>query len=280
MSARVIDIRFSGHLSPTADSDSPFVSGIDEVIGGLGSVPVDRHDLAKIRPQCWPQSRGPDGRELDVYLFVLEPTRIAYVAGEIVQLANGRKWDPEGILSERAREALRRGRSPDTLSTTKCTECTDGDLGDPWECPCDSASVKPWNYTRPVRCNTCYSYAWRKRWCGPGGSKPQNRDQKTLEEVKSDVIKDGFAEVDESRLSPQGHFIALLVRRDSESDYHFLRLDGDRWTHKPSYLLASACDAAGNPIPINGVKEAAFPEHKWVAYFERLPGAKLTHCFP
>jgi len=274
MSSRVFQMLYSGAGNPTAPLDSAFISRVDEAISPLDDAPVH---LAGLRPQCWPPQK-----KYPIYVFEFDPIRLAYVAGPIVQLADRRLWDPLHTLTTLAEEALSGGSL--TAGHIVCRECKTPDLGELWECGCEEPSVEPWNHTATVSKNNCYSYAFRKLWCSawgstPGGTLPRKGD---LGHLKQLIVCDGWEEVTKRELSPNdGYFMALLVGKKVPTNYHFVRLDGVRWTHKVGILLASACDASGRKMPWDDLEGADFdPWWKLEAYYCLRPGSRLDHCLP
>jgi hypothetical protein len=76
--------------------------------------------------------------------------------------------------------------------------------------------------------------------------------------------------------TPSGWHVALALKREGAlTNFHFLRLDGDRWVHKWSTLPPQACDLDGAPIPREGILGANLGGYLIAAFFWVEPPIRM-----
>lgn len=228
---------------------------------------------ARVRSlSCWPNTSG---RELFVYQ--LPDGNLMYVLGNQVQLADGARVDGSGDLEKWAREAMASG---DLVRATHCRVCNLGEpSAEPFRCPCDGpVNLSEWGVAQVIISNNCYSFARRARWCGDGqGSQPGDHESSNEEQIRAGLTHDGLLPATTAEvLGGPGDFVAFFL--EGALNYHFLRLDGDHWTHMPNGHPAIACDAGGHPIPKDAVRTADLQQLRFRDYFRVPPNTRLTHC--
>lgn len=142
------------------------------------------------------------------------------------------------------------------------------DPGEIWFSPCECggpADFNDWSREHTLLENSCYNYAVKDRRVGPrdplGGATGAyaSGDKQEWREALED---DGLIWVPDWNTQPTGahadgwHLVLALEQRPFASNYHFLRLDVDHWSHKWSLLPPQLCDLSGNYIPKDGIREA------------------------
>jgi hypothetical protein len=201
-----------------------------------------------------------------------------YVLGDSVELPDGPRIDQSRNLETWALEAMESG---EPVRAAACRRCAPREpSGQPLRCPCDSPiDLSEWNVAAVINHNNCYSFARRARWCAGGqGSQPGDQLSSNETQIREGLFRDGLVRVTEQDvLTGTGDFVALLL--EGIHNYHFLRLDGDRWTHMPANHAAIACDADGNPILKNRLRQANMQGLRFLDYFRVPPNTPLTHCF-
>ena len=235
--------------------------------------------------RCWPNRSG---RTLFIYRFFeqspmgtnLSDGSLIYVLGNRVQFDDDVRVDASGDLEKWALEAMASG---DRVRAVPCRLCAPSEpAGTPFRCPCDNPiDLSPWNLDAVIDHNNCYSFARRARWCaGGGGSQPGNQESGDETQIRAGLVIDGLVPATEAEVlrgnGTNGTFVAFLLK--GTLDYHFLRLDGDRWTHMPKGHPAIACDADGRPIRKDGVRLANMLEYRFRDYYRIPPNTPLTHC--
>jgi hypothetical protein len=261
---------YPGLPNPRAAVPAESVDRINRILKDLPGPPPF---AGSGRRGCWP----PKALNVDTYLYAFADGRLAYVAGQDVDVLGERRWDDKTVLADLAVELL----AGDLLSAGTCTVCDEGNLGKPLRCPCDGnelgLDLSAWHYTAPIIHNNCYSYARGKRWCEGGqGSQPGDRESGSEKEILAGLAADRLIQVCKSDLSDKGLFIGLFI--EGSANYHFLRLDGDYWTHKFGGYPVAGCDADLKPIPRDGLESSAMLNFTFKDYFYVPPGVELKHC--
>jgi hypothetical protein len=269
MSYQVTRVEFFGQpnrrvwIKPELDSE------IDQRIKQL---PPAADRAAERAISCWPNTSD---REL--FMYLLPDGRLMYVLDARVELPDGARVDGPRDLEKWAREAMVSGT---VVAATDCRVCGVGDPAGPvFRCRCDSPiDLSIWNVARVINHNNCYSFARRTRWCaGSQGSQPGNQSSSNEEQIRAGLERDHLVRVGEAEvLNGNGEFVALFL--EGAANYHFLRLDGDRWTHMPNGHPAIACDADSRPILKARAPKANLRGLRFLDYFRVPPGTPLTHC--
>jgi hypothetical protein len=203
---------------------------------------------------------------------------LMYVLEDLVQTADGRlRVDESRDLEKWAHESMTSG---ELVRATTCRACRPGEPStESVRCPCESTiDLSEWGVAPVIISNNCYSFARRTRWCDGGqGSQPGNQESSNEEQIRAALHRDGLRPATEAEvLSGPGDFVVFLL--EGTLNYHFLRLDGDRWTHMPNGYPATACDADGRAIPIDRVKQANLQGLRFRDYFRVPPNTRLIHC--
>jgi hypothetical protein len=271
MSYQVTRVEFAGQPNRRVWIESELDDSIALRIKDLRRAPD-----ARVRSnRCWPNRSN---RTLFVFRSLtrgavdgnLTDGSLMYVLGKSVQIDDTLQEDQSGELERMALEAMDSG---ELVRSVPCRRCDPNEPRErPVPCPCDSPiDLSEWNRDTVITHNNCYSFARRMRWCAGGqGSQPGNRVSHTKQEIRDGLTSDGLHVVTEAEVlgEESGDFVAFFLKGDN--DYHFLRLDGNRWTHMPASYAATACDALGHPIPKEGAQQADMDGYHFLDYY-RIP---------
>jgi hypothetical protein len=218
------------------------------------------------RDVCW-QCRGHELVPVVDYLLsyrVAGETEYAIVTGEYVISAF------KGTLIDRERNIRK-------IGNRCCTHDPGKHKNACHPCGCGSpVDAEIWLPLQVCEASNCFNYAARDVWCRgiePGRatgaiprSTPVNRT--SYEEWAGVLAPDGILRADATLTPPDGHnggwHIALA---SNGTDFHFLRLDGDYWTHKSSVRPPQMCDTKGNLIPKHELESAHLCGFNLVGYF-------------
>jgi hypothetical protein len=133
--------------------------------------------------------------------------------------------------------------------------------------------------------SNCYNFAVRDFWCNEGfGAQPTDTpDDLTDADAWADILwPDGlrhvpdFPDVPADIATPDGWHVALAVN-EQDGNYHFLRLDGDDWTHKFGKRPPQACDASGSGMPKDDLEQADLFDYHVVTYFWAPRPLRINH---
>lgn len=123
-----------------------------------------------------------------------------------------------------------------------------------------------WARSKTMRFNSCFNFAVKDCWTDHvGGATPSAYPSHEVDNWV-DCLKDvGMRLVADENETPAGasadgwHVALALKTKDNPTkttNFHFLRLDGDHWSHKWSSKAPQLCDLAGKAIPKDKLRSA------------------------
>jgi hypothetical protein len=209
------------------------------------------------------------------------PSDNFFIIGDTAYLGREKRRDPKGnFLNFYKRLFSQLTLTVQPISAARFIESAepkDRAAGELLYVPCECGGpddFDDWARDNTCLCNSCYNYAVKDRWISttPNGGTTPSLGVPKVKDWIAVLEQDGLEHVATwntapKKPSPKGWYVALALDSGQFTNAHFLRLDGNAWSHKWSSYPPQLCDLAGKAMPKDKILEADLCEYKIKAFF-------------
>jgi hypothetical protein len=273
---RLVELRYSGLPNPTRILSTEQAAELWKAIDGLAFAVNAAHP-------CWNECDDEDSeRAWRLSTGTGDTRRGAIIRGQFVFTHDGVRFDSGFTVKSVLQKVTIAAPVLSTVSSMfpsamknppdarRCNHKPGHHESSYPRCACGSpADGNLWRVMDICDASTCYNYAVRDVWCEdeiiPIGATPRAfpSNMSSYDAWAKILGGDGVLRT-KPKTAKGGWYIALAT---STKDFHFLRLDGQFWTHKFGGFPSQTCDVSGAKIPRKALEKANLCEYGLVGTF-------------